>query len=544
LVRFGRTTRLFVVLSVVAGTARAVLLVAQAWLLATVVAGAFVDGRDLAQLRRPMALLLVLVALRALLAWSSDVAADRCAARVKSMLRAALVERVAALGRDGKPVTRSGEVVTLAVEGIDALDAYFGRYLPQLVLAVTVPVTILVAVLKVDWVSAAILAVTLPVIPVFMALIGMATRAHTDRQLRTLQVLSGRFLEVVRGLTTLKVFGRSRAQAEVIAEVTHRYRQRLMATLRITFLSSLALELLASVSVAIVAVAVGLRLLAGHLDLKPALFVLVLAPEAYLPLRQLGADYHASAEGVSAAEQIFEVLDQPIPVRGARRTVPDPAATGLAVDSLCFTYPGRDHPAIEGLSLHVDPGEVVAVTGPSGCGKSTLLAVLLGLVQPDAGTVCIGDVELAGLDPDAWRKQIAWVPQRPHLFATTIADNIRLAKRDATESELRCAVRDAGLEELVVRLPDGLETRLGDGGAGLSAGERQRVALARAFVRAAPLVLLDEPTANLDGRTELAVVDAVRRLTGGRTAVIVAHRPALVALADRVVDLAPAEVLA
>ena len=544
LVRSGRPTRVYLVLSVVAGTARALLLVAQAWLLATVVAGAFVDGRDLRQLRRPMALLLVVVALRALLAWWSDVAADRCSARVKSMLRTALVERAAVLGRDGKPVTRSGEVVTLAVEGIDALDAYFGRYLPQLVLAVTVPVTILLAVLRVDWVSAVILAVTLPVIPVFMALIGMTTRAHTDRQLRTLQVLSGRFLEVVRGLTTLKVFGRSRAQAEVIAEVTHRYRRRLMATLRITFLSSLALELLASVSVAIVAVAVGLRLLAGHLELKPALFVLVLAPEAYLPLRQLGADYHASAEGVSAAEQVFAVLDEPVPVCGARRAVPNPGRTGLTVDSLSFTYPGRDRPAIDGISLTVEPAEVVAVTGPSGCGKSTLLAVVLGLVQPDAGTVRIGDVELAGLDPDAWRRQVAWVPQRPHLFATTIADNIRLARRDATADEVLSAVRQAGLAELVGRLPDGLDTRLGEGGAGVSAGERQRIALARAFLRGAPLLLLDEPTANLDGRTELEVLDAVRRLTIGRTALLAAHRPALVALADRVVDLAPAEVLA
>jgi thiol reductant ABC exporter CydD subunit len=532
----------YLVLSVVVGTARALLLVAQAWLLATVVAGAFVDGRGLAQLRRPMALLLVVVALRAILAWSSDVAADRCSAQVKAMLRNALVERAAVLGRDGTPVTRSGDVVTLAVEGVDALDAYFGRYLPQLVLAVTVPVTILIAVLRVDWVSAVILAVTLPVIPVFMALIGMATRAHTDRQLRTLQVLSGRFLEVVRGLTTLKVFGRSRAQAEAIAEVTHRYRERLMATLRITFLSSLALELLASVSVAIVAVAVGLRLLAGHLDFKPALFVLVLAPEAYLPLRQLGAEYHASAEGVSAAEQVFDVLDQPVPTRGTRRVVPDPASSGLIIDSLSFTYPGRDHRAIDGVTLNVDAGEVVALTGPSGCGKSTLLAVLVGLVQPDAGSVRIGDVELADLDPDAWRRQIAWVPQRPHLFATTIADNIRLARRDATAEEVRAVVRDAGLAQLVAQLPDGLDTRLGERGAGVSAGERQRIALARAFLRRAPLILLDEPTANLDGRTELEVLDAVRRLTIGRTALIAAHRPALLALADRVVDLAASEV--
>ena len=544
LVRLGRPTRVYVVTAVCMGTVRAILLVAQAWLLATIVAGAFVDGRDLAQLARPMAWLLVVVALRALVAWLSDLVAGRCSARVKSLLRAALVERAAVLEADGRPVTRTGDVVTLAVRGIDALDAYFARYLPQLVLSVIVPVTIIVAVVRVDWVSAAILAVTLPLVPVFMALIGMATRAHTDRQLKALQVLSGRFLDVVRGLPTLKVFGRSRAQAGVIGEVTHRYRRRLMATLRVTFLSSLALELLASVSVALIAVAVGLRLLDGHLQLRPALFVLVLAPEAYLPLRQLGADYHASAEGVSAAEQVFGVLDQPVPPHGTRRVVPDAAMAGLSVDSVRFTYPGRDLPALDGVSLSVEAGETVVVTGPSGCGKSTLLAVLLGLVRPDAGAVRIGDVELAELDPGRWREHVAWVPQHPHLFATSIAENLRLAKRSATDGELHEAVVAAGLAELVARLPHGLATRLGDGGAGLSAGERQRVALARAIVRDSPLLLLDEPTASLDGSTELAVLDAVRRLARGRTVVLVAHRPALLTVADRTVDLSRAEVAA
>jgi thiol reductant ABC exporter CydD subunit len=541
--RWGRPTRIYLATSVVVGALKALLIVAQAWLLAFLIAGAFIDRKNLAELKVPMALLLGVVALRALTVWLAELSADRCSARVKSDLRTALVERVARLSRDGHIVGRSSDLATLAVRGIDALDGYFARYLPQLFLAVIVPVTVLVAVVGVDWVSAVIIAVTLPLIPLFMALIGMATRAHSDRQLATLQVLSGHFLDVVSGLPTLKIFGRSKAQVRTIGEVTDTYRRTTMATLRLTFLSSLVLELLASVSVALVAVAIGLRLLAGHLDLRSSLFVLVLAPEAYLPLRQVGADYHASSEGLSAAEQVFEVLETPLPRRGTVRRVPDPAGAALVIDSLRVTYPGRQRPALDGVSLAVTPGEVLALTGASGCGKSTLLHVVLGLVEADAGTVYIGDTDVATLDPDAWRANIAWVPQRPHLFATTITDNIRLGRPGASVAEVHQAVADAGLSDLVARLPQGLDTRLGEGGTGLSAGERQRVALARAFLRDAPLLLLDEPTANLDGRTEAEILDAVRRVSRGRTVILVAHRPALLTVADRVLNLTRAGVL-
>ncbi len=542
LLRWGRPTRTYLALSVALGTARGLLLIAQAWLLATIIAGAFISRQSLADLRLPIELLLVVVLLRAAVSWASEWSANRCSAQVKSMLRAALVKRASVLGTNGQAGTPSGQLATLATRGLDALDGYFARYLPQLFLSVIVPLTVLVAVVSVDWVSAAIMVVTLPLIPVFMALIGMATRAHTDRQLRSLQLLSGHFLDVVSGLTTLKIFGRSRAQVDVIDEVTNSYRRRLMATLRVTFLSSLVLELLASVSVALIAVAIGLRLLNGHMDLRSGLFVLVLAPEAYAPLRQLGADYHASAEGLSAADQVFDVLDRPLPGHGNRTDVPDPARCPLAVQAVDFTYPGRDRPALEGTTLQVAPGEVVALTGPSGCGKSTLLAIFLGLIQPDYGTVSVGDVDIASLDPDAWRSRLAWVPQHPHLFAATIADNVRLGRRGAGPEDVVEAVSAAGLAELISRLPEGLDTPIGEGGAGLSAGERQRVALARAFLRDARLLVLDEPTANLDGETEAEIVEAVRRLGCNRTVVMVAHRPALIALADRVVDLSRAGV--
>jgi thiol reductant ABC exporter CydD subunit len=391
-----------------------------------------------------------------------------------------------------------------------------------------------------------------------MIVIGLTTRRRTERELASLQRLAGHFLDAVAGLPTLKVFGRAKAQAVAIRRTTDDYRRATMATLRLAFSSSLVLELLATLSVALVAVSVGLRLLGSELTFRSALFVLLLAPEAYLPLRQVGASFHASVEGLAAVEQVFAVLETPLPVAGTRLDVPDPAIGGLAVRGLTVEYAGRTEPALDAVTLDVRPGEILALTGPSGCGKSTLVAALLGFVRPQAGQVLIGGVggvggvgavdgvdavDLAELDPAAWRAKVAWVPQRPHLFATTLEANIRLGSDGATDSAVTAAVAAAGLSELVARLPLGLQTRLGEGGSGLSAGERQRVALARAFLRDAPLLLLDEPTASLDGSTEADVIEAVRALARGRTVVLVAHRPALVALADRVVSLDRAPVV-
>jgi thiol reductant ABC exporter CydD subunit len=542
LLRYARATRTFLFISVGLGALSALLIVSQAWLLADVVARAFSSGKNVAQLQTPLAVLLGVVVARAVVAWGAELAAGRSSARAKSQLRGVLLERVAGLGVDGSREERTGELAVLATRGVDALDGYFSLYLPQLFLAVIVPLVVLAAVVGKDWISAAIIAVTIPLIPLFMALVGATTRERMDRQLRILQRLGGHFLDVVAGLGTLKVFGRAKAQATSIREISERYRDTALSTLRVTFLSSLILELVATLSVALVAVAIGLRLMGGELGLRTALFALVLAPEAYLPLRRLGANYHASAEGMAAAEQVFAVIEKPLPARGTRRDMPDMAVSSITVDELWVTYSGRSEPALEGVSLSVEPGEILALAGPSGCGKSTLLSVLLGLSVPQRGTVSVGDVELGDLDPDVWRAQLAWVPQRPHLFAASIAENVRLGRREASSEELWEAVQAAGLADVVANLPEGLETVLGDRGAGLSAGERQRVALARAFLRDAPLLLLDEPTASLDGQTEQEVLEAVRRLSEGRTVVLVAHRPALLELADRVLTLGAVEV--
>jgi thiol reductant ABC exporter CydD subunit len=538
LLRYARASRSYLVVTVVLGVVVTALVIGQAWLLSWLVDAAFVGRLGLAELTRPMAALLFVLLGRAAVAWLTESWAGRASARTKSELRGQLLAHAVALSSAGAPRPGTADLATLATRGIDALDGYFARYLPQLVLALLTPVTVLAVVLGQDWVAALIIGVTLPLIPVFMIVIGVATRRRTTRELDALQRLAGHFLDAVAGLPTLKVFGRAKAQATAIRATTDAYRTSTMATLRLAFASSLALELIATLSVALVAVSVGLRLLGSELTFRSALFVLLLAPEAYFPLRQVGASFHTSAEGLAAVEQVFAVLETPLPPAGSRAQVPDPAATGLEIEGLTVSYDGRAEPALDAVSLSVRPGEILALTGPSGCGKSTLMGVLLGFVRPQAGQVRVGGVDLADLDPAAWRAQIGWVPQRPHLFAASLLANVRLGRPDASAEEVDAAVAAAGLTALVERLPAGLATMLGEGGSGLSAGERQRVALARAFLRDAPLLLLDEPTAALDGATEAAVIDAVRLLARGRTVLLVAHRPALVALADRVVELA------
>ncbi|MEV1146417.1 thiol reductant ABC exporter subunit CydD [Micromonospora sp. NPDC049799] len=510
------------------GVLAAGLVVAQATALAALLATAFAGRLD----RPALAGFVAAVAARSLLVWAQGTVSARVAATVKAALRVQLLDAVGRHGPGWVAGQRAGQLATLAGRGLDALDAYFTGYLPQLVLSVTVPVAVLARIFVADWSSALIIAATLPLIPIFGALLGWQAQAATERQWRRLSLLGGHFLDMIAGLPTLRTFGRARAQTDVVRRMADGHRRATMKTLRIAFLSALVLELVATLSVALVAVPVGIRLLSGGLTLSTALLVLLLTPEAYLPLRTAGSRFHASMEGLTALNHAFEVIEgAPAAVGRGSRPVPDGRGE-IRFESVTVAYERTT--ALRDVTLTIRPGERIAVVGPSGAGKSTLINLLLGFVTPTAGRVTVDGVDLADADPDGWRRQVAWVPQRAHLFAATLADNIRLGAADTSDDALAGAVGDAALDEVVAGLPDGLATVLGEHGHGLSSGQRQRVALARAFLRDAPVVLLDEPTARLDSASEAVVLEATRRLVAGRTALLVAHRPALLADADRV----------
>ena len=512
------------------GAAGTALILLQAGLLATALAGA-ARGIGIGALAGTLAWLGVVLAGRAAAAAGGEAAALRAAADVKSGLRRRLSAHALRLGPAWLGGQRAGEITALATKGLDGLDAYFARYLPQLMLAVVVPLAVLVRVAFADWISAVIIAATLPLIPLFGILIGWHTRAQTQRQWRLLALLGGHFLDVVSGLPTLKLFGRARAQAEVIEEVTSAHRKATMTTLRVAFLSSLVLELTAALATALVAVEIGLRLLYGHVSYQTALLVLLLTPEAYLPLRNAGGQFHASTEGTTAAQRAFEILDTPLPVSPA----PTPAAAtsadadlsreDIALRAVTLSYPGRGRPALDEVSLTIRPGEQIILTGPNGAGKSSLLALLLRFATPATGAITAGSVDLAEIPADRWRSQIAWVPQHPHLFTATVAENIALGAPGARREDIAAAARLAGADDFIRRLRDGYDTVLTEGARSLSAGQRQKLALARAFLRRAPVLLLDEPTAHLDPVSADRIMAALEDQLADRTVVLVTHRP-------------------
>nr|WP_231127100.1 thiol reductant ABC exporter subunit CydD [Motilibacter aurantiacus] len=522
--------RRFVALCVALGLAGTALILGQAVLLADVLADVMSDGAGLAHVRGSLGLLCLGLLARAVLAWGGEVAAARAGAAVRSELRRDLLRHALALGPGWLSGQRTGELTTLAGRGLDALDPYFARYVPQLVLAAVVPLAVGVRALSVDLTTAAVIGLTVPLVPVFMVLVGLATQRSNERRWKALSTLGGHFLDTVTGLPVLKAFGRSRAQAGLVRPATDRYRREAMATLRVAFLSSLVLELLSTLSVAMVAVLVGVRLVDGSLDLRTGLLVLLLAPEAYLPLRRVGEHYHASVEGMAAAQRACDLLAEPLPARGSHRDVPDPREAPVALRGVSLRHPGAESDVLTGLDLTLVPGTVTALVGPSGAGKSTVLSAVLGLLPCRQGAVTVGGSDLADVDREAWWERVAWVPQRARLVTGTVAQNLRLAKPGATDAELAEAAALALLD-----VP--LDAQVGERGEQVSGGQRRRVALARALLRDASLVVLDEPTEGLDAVTEADVVRVLRRLRHRErpaTVLLVTHRPALLALCDSV----------
>ena len=537
LLRHARRARPALAAVVAIGVAQAGLLIAQLLALAEIIVAPIERGLSVAALTGPITALAATVLVRGALSWLSEVMAQRAALTVTSELRSTTLRHCLALGPGWLSGARRGELTALLTRGVSALDPYVGRYLPTLVLAgVTPPLAIGVIALADPW-SAGIIVLTLPLVPVFGALVGWATERRSQRQWRSMAALAGHFADATAGLPTLLAYRRAHAQSRQIADVTRRHAKASMSTLRLAFASSAVLEFVATISVALVAVSVGLRLIDAEIGFHAALIVLLLAPEAYWPLRRVGAEFHAAAEGLAAVSQLMAVLDTPLPARGTRTDVPDLRRAVIEVRDLVVSYPGRSQPAVGPANLTLTPGKVHALTGPSGCGKSTIIAALLGFAPITSGEILLDGRPLAEFDPDAVRAQIGWLPQSPALLSGTLADSVRLLRPDATEPELRAALAEVGLAEVVAGLPHGLDTMLDGSMTPLSAGERSRLALARILVADRPLVLLDEPSARLDQASEDVILATVRRLARRSTVLMVSHRARSVAAADRRIEL-------
>lgn len=538
-------TRRYLSVAVAVGVAATVCLVVQAVALGTIVERVVRHHAQLGRLLPLVATLIGAFVARAFLSWLGELAAHRTSASVTSTLRRQLLTRAIARGPSWLAGERTGELTSSATQGVDALDAYFARYLPAAVLAGLAPILLLGWVLSADWPSFVILAVTVSVVPVFMVLLGLEAKRQATTQWARLSGLAATFYDLLEGLPTLRAFGRAPAGRRTLEKATEDFRVTTMSTLRVAFLSSTALELLASVGTALVALFLGLRLLNGSVQLGMALAILVVAPEVYFPLRRAGAEFHSSAAGQAAAERILDILDETESPGDLRQVAhgpgesaaPDPARSVIELHGVHVRYPGRAVPVLDGVDLTIGAGEHLVVTGESGAGKSTLLEVLLGFVDPVAGTVTVGGVDLRRVAPADWRRRIAWVPQRPYLVRGTIADNLRLGDPDADSAALARSIELSGLSGLVERLPLGLETPVGEGGLTLSAGERQRIALGRAVLRDAPLVLLDEPVAHLDAAREVSLRQTFGPWLEHRTVVVAAHRHGVVGRVDRTLVL-------
>jgi ATP-binding cassette, subfamily C, bacterial CydD len=506
--------------------------------LSKVVDGVFLEDADLMGVRGLLLLLLGASVLRSALLWGREVAGQWGAVRVKSELRERLIAHVLRLGPSYTKEERTGELTTTATEGIEKLDAYVGRYLPQVFLSVLVPLMIAGYILPRDLSSAVLLLVTAPVIPVLMILIGGYAEEHTRRQWRTLARMGASFLDAMQGLTTLKVFGRSAEEGEKVAAASEEFRRRTMKVLRYAFLSGFVLEFMTAAAIGLVAVTLGVRVISGNMPFEVAFLVLLLAPEFYKPLRELGVHRHAGMEGSAAADRIFEILRTPARVRRGSGAL-DPASDGISIElsGVGYTYPESEEAALEEISLVLPAGTRTALVGRSGSGKSTLVNLLMRFVDPETGTIRANGVEITDLPAEAWRENLALVPQRPHLFHWSVLENIRLARPDASREEVERAAKLAGVEAFVRRLPGGYGTSVGERGVRLSGGEAQRIAIARAFLKDAPVLVMDEPTSGLDPESERLIRTALELLADGRTVLVVAHRLNTVYSADRIAVL-------
>ena len=506
-------------------------IIIQAKLLSNTINNVFLNDQLLNHVLPILLLYLLFAFLRAASHWGADSAAIHITARVKSDVRGALTRQLVLLGPSYMQTQQTGELKNVVDSGVEALDAYFREYLPQLVLAALIPILILIFVFPIDLLSGFVFLFTAPLIPLFMILIGDIAQTLTKKQWLVLSRMNAFFLDVLQGLTMLKILGRSQDYSKKIQQITNEFQHTTISVLRVAFLSALVLEMLATISTAIIAVEIGLRLLYSKMAFEQALFVLILAPEFYQPLRQLGARFHAGMEGFAAAKRIFEILEQKQQVIHGTTAAPLDIQS-LEFENVSYSYPNSENTALVDLNISLKAGQRVAIVGASGAGKSTLVSLLLRFIEPTTGLLRANGQPLVDLNSELWLKRVSWLPQHPFIFHDSVLENLRLAKEDASDVDIERALKSAHAYDFIQELPDGLNTIIGERGARLSGGQAQRLALARAFLKEAPIFILDEPTSQLDAKTELLVQHAIDELSADRLVIAIAHRLYTVKNAD------------
>jgi len=542
LLQYVKTMRIYVVIVALLGLLTALCIVLQAHYIAQIINGTFLARRPLAQLIPALSILLFVLIGRAALIWGGEAATNFVSSTVKSYLRLRLFKHIFKLGPLYVKGERSGEIVNTAADGVEALDAYFNQFFPQACATMIIPSVILVVVFATDILSGVVLLVTWPILPFFMILIGKQASAMTERRWHLLSHLSAHFLDVLQGMTTLKLFGRNKIQQETIRRISERYGATTMKVLRVAFLSSFVMEMGATISNAIIAVEIGLRLLYGNIAFEQAFFVLLLTPEFYQPLRALGAQFHASMESAAGAQRIFDILETPIQMQtGGEKSVSERVVRhSLRFDNVHYAYPTADdksYPALKGASFEMRPGQKIALVGPSGAGKSTIANLLLRFIEPDQGSITIDGVPIQNFSAQDWRTMVAWQPQRPYLFNTTVSDNIRMGNPTATQEQIRQAAKQANSHDFIEALPNGYETVIGERGTRLSGGQAQRLSLARVFLKDAPILVLDEATSTLDAESESQILHTIETIAQDRIVLVIAHRLNTITSADQIVVL-------